>query len=239
MASEQQYIRRLGAWRALVYVAIAVAALVLVLVARAATVGLAAPGFAGKDSPGSAEHAARVGQQAPTFSGKDSQGKTVALDQYRGRYVVLEWTNLTCPFTKKHYDSGNMQALQREWTAKGVVWLTVLSSSPSHTEDGYLTAAEENEHLAQVHAHPTAAILDASGEIGRLYDAKTTPHMFVIDPQGKLIYAGAIDNQPTTDTADVKTAKNYVSAALSEAMAGQPVETASTRPYGCSVKYGN
>jgi peroxiredoxin len=229
----------LGAWRAVVYVAIAVIALVWVLVARAATVGSAAPGFAGKDSQGSAEHAATVGQQGPTFSGKDSQGKTVSLDQYRGKYVVLEWTNLTCPFTKKHYDSGNMQALQREWTAKGVVWLTVLSSSPSHAEDGYLTAAEENEHLARVHAHPTAAILDASGEIGRLYGAKTTPHMFVIDPQGKLIYAGAIDNKPTTDTADVKTAKNYVSAALSEAMAGLPVEMASTRPYGCSVKYGN
>ena len=234
MASEQQYIRRLGWWRALVYVAIAVTALVLVLVARAAT-----PVSPGGDSQGSAGHAARVGQSAPTFTGKDSRGKTVSLDQYRGKYVVLEWTNLTCPFTKKHYDSGNMQALQQEWTAKGVIWLTVLSSSPAHASDGYLTAAQENEHIAQAHAHPTAAILDASGEIGLLYGAKTTPHMFVIDPQGKLIYAGAIDNRPTTDTADVKTAKNYVSAALTEAMAGQPVETVSTRPYGCAVKYDN
>jgi peroxiredoxin len=234
MASEQQYIRRLGAWRALVYVAIAVTALVLMLVARAAT-----PAFAGNNSQGNAGHAASVGQSAPTFSGKDSRGKTVSLDQYRGKYVVLEWTNLTCPFTKKHYDSGNMQALQQEWTAKGVIWLTVLSSSPAHASDGYLTAAQENEHIAQAHARPTAAILDASGEIGLLYGAKTTPHMFVIDPQGKLIYAGAIDNRPTTDTADVKTAKNYVSAALTEAMAGQPVEMASTRPYGCAVKYGN
>jgi peroxiredoxin len=211
--SWERYIRRLGAWRAFVYIAIAVAALAWVLVA----------------------HAASVGQQAPTFSGKDSQGKTVSLDQYRGKYVVLEWTNRDCPYTKKQYDSGNMQALQRQWTGKGVVWLTVLSSAPG--EQGYLDAAGENAQLARVHAHPTAAILDPSGEIGKLYSAKTTPHMFIIDPEGKLIYAGAIDDKATTDTADVKTAKNYVSAALTEAMAGQPVQVASTRPYGCSVKY--
>jgi peroxiredoxin len=237
--SWERYIRRLGAWRAFVYVAIAVIALTWVLVAHAATVGPAAPGFAGKDSQGSAEHAARVGQAAPTFAGKDSQGRSQSLAQYRGKYVVLEWTNLTCPFTKKHYDSGNMQALQQAWTAKGVVWLTVLSSSKSHADDGYLTAVQENEHLAQVHAHPTAAILDPSGKLGQLYSAKTTPHMFVIDPAGKLIYAGAIDDKRTTDTADVKGAKNYVSAALTEAMAGQPVEVASTWPYGCAVKYGD
>jgi peroxiredoxin len=217
MASEQQYLRRLGAWRAFIYVAIAVAALAWVLVARAAS----------------------VGQQAPTFSGKDSQGKTESLAQYRGKYVVLEWTNRTCPFTKKHYDSGNMQALQQEWTGKGVVWFTMLSSSPSHSGDGYLTAVEENAQMEKVHAHPTAAILDPSGEIGRMYGAKTTPHMFVIDPAGKLIYAGAIDDKATTDTADVKTANNYVSAALTEAMAGQPVQVAATRPYGCSVKYAD
>src|SRR5882757_6396613 len=214
--SWERYIRRIGAWRALVSIAVGVIALVWVMVA----------------------HAATVGQAAPTFNGKDSQGKAQSLAQYRGKYVVLEWTNQTCPYTKKHYDSGNMQALQQQWTGKGVVWLTVLSSSPSHGDDGYLTATQENEHIAEVHAHPTAAVLDPSGEIGRLYSAKTTPHMFVIDPQGKLIYAGAIDDKATTDTSDVKVAKNYVSAALTEAMAGQPVETASTRPYGCSVKYG-
>jgi peroxiredoxin len=214
MASEQQYVRRLGTWRAVVYVAVAVAALVIVLAARAAT----------------------VGQAAPTFNGKDSQGKTESLEQYRGKYVVLEWTNRDCPFTKKHYDSGNMQGLQQQWTGKGVVWFTVLSSAKG--EDGYLDAADENAQLAQVRAHPTAALLDPSGEIGKLYGAKTTPHMFIIDPQGKLIYAGAIDDKATTNTADVKTAKNYVSAALTEAMAGQPVQVASTRPYGCSVKYG-
>ncbi len=215
MASEQQYVRRLGAWRPVVYVAAAAAALMIVLAA----------------------HAASIGQAAPTFSGKDSQGKMQSLAQYRGKYVVLEWTNRTCPFTKKHYDSGNMQALQREWTNKGVVWLTVLSSSPSHADDGYLTAGQENAYLEQVHAHPTAAILDPSGDIGREYGAKATPHMFVIDPKGKLIYEGAIDDKPTTDTADVKGAKNYVSEALTEAMAGRTVEVASTRPYGCAVKY--
>jgi thioredoxin-related protein len=209
----ERYIRKLGAWRAFVYIAIAVIALVWVLAA----------------------HAATVGQAAPAFTGKDSQGNTESLGQYRGKYVVLEWTNRTCPFTKKHYDSGNMQALQQEWTGKGVIWLTVLSSSPAHATDGYLTAAEENAQIARVHAHPTAAILDPSGEIGRLYGARTTPHMFVIDPKGKLIYAGAIDDRPTVDTEDVKGAKNYVSDALTEAMAGQPVEVASTRPYGCSV----
>ena|ERR1700761_821983 len=209
----QGYIRRLGAWRAAVYIAIAVVALAWVLVARGAT----------------------VGQQAPAFTAKDSQGKTVSLSEYRGKYVVLEWTNRECPFTKKQYDSGNMQALQQEWTGKGVVWLTVLSSAPGG--QGYLDAAGENAQLARVHAHPTAAILDPGGEIGKLYSAKTTPHMFIIDPEGKLIYAGAIDDKATTDTADVKIAKNYVSAALTEAMAGQPVQVASTRPYGCSVKY--
>jgi peroxiredoxin len=214
MASEQQYVRRLGTWRAVVYVAVAVPALVIVLAARAAT----------------------VGQAAPTFNGKDSQGKTESLEQYRGKYVVLEWTNRDCPFTKKHYDSGNMQGLQQQWTGKGVVWFTVLSSAKG--EDGYLDATDENTQLAHVRAHPTAALLDPSGEIGKLYGAKTTPHMFIIDPQGKLIYAGAIDDKATTDVADVKGAKNYVSAALTEAMAGQPVQVASTRPYGCSVKYG-
>ena len=237
MASEQQYLRRLGTWRALVYVAIAVAALVIVLIAHAATVGPAALGFAGTDSQGNAGHVARVGSAAPEFTGKDSQGRTISLDEYRGKYVVLEWTNRDCPYTEKQYNSGNMQALQQEWTAKGVVWLTVLSSAQG--EQGYLTAAEENAQLAHVHAHPTAAILDPSGEIGRLYGAKTTPHMFVIDAQGRLIYDGAIDDKPTTDVADVKGAKNYVTAALTEAMTGHAVEVASTRPYGCSVKYAD
>ncbi|HLH34338.1 MAG TPA: thioredoxin family protein [Alloacidobacterium sp.] len=180
-------------------------------------------------------YAVRVGDPAPDFTGTDSHGKTHKLSEYRGKYVVLEWTNNGCPYTQKHYESGNMQALQKEWTGKGVVWLTVLSSAPG--EQGYMTAEQENAYISKEKASPTAALLDPTGAIGHQYAAKTTPHMFVIDPSGKLIYAGAIDDHPTTDVADIKVSKNYVSAALTEAMAGQPIAVSSTRPYGCSVKY--
>jgi hypothetical protein len=149
--------------------------------------------------------------------------------------VVLEWTNNGCPYTQKHYESGNMQALQKEWTAKGVVWLTVLSSAPG--EQGYMTASQENAYVGKEHAAPTAVLLDPTGAIGHAYEARTTPHMFVIDPSGKLIYAGAIDDHATTDPEDIKSSKNYVSDALSASMAGKPVATSYTRPYGCSVKY--
>lgn len=181
--------------------------------------------------------AAKVGDPAPDFTGTDTQGQQIKLSDYRGKFVVLEWTNNGCPYTKKHYTSGNMQALQKEWTAKGVVWLTILSSAPG--EQGYMTAPEENAYIAKVHADPTAAILDPKGVIGREYDAKTTPHMFVIDPSGKLIYAGAIDDHATPDQDDIKSSKNYVSEALNEAMSGKPVAVSSTRPYGCSVKYAS
>ncbi len=182
-----------------------------------------------------AAYAVRVGDAAPDFTGTDRNGKTHKLSEYRGKYVVLEWTNNGCPYTQKHYESGNMQALQKDWTKKGVAWLTVLSSAPG--EQGYMTAAQENAYLGKEKATPTAALLDPTGAIGHEYAAKTTPHMFVIDPSGKLIYAGAIDDHATTDTADVKASKNYVSAALTESMAGQHVATSSTRPYGSSVKY--
>ena len=182
-------------------------------------------------------YAARVGSPAPAFTGTDTHGQTHNLSDYRGKFVVLEWTNKDCPYTRKQYDSGNMQSLQKEWTAKGVVWLTILSSASG--EQGYMTAAEENAWITKVHAAPTAAILDPSGAIGHAYEAKTTPHMFVIDPTGKLIYAGAIDDHPTTDVADVPVSKNYVSAALTAAMADKPVAITYTRPYGCSVKYAN
>jgi peroxiredoxin len=180
-------------------------------------------------------YAVRVGNAAPDFTGTDSNGKTQKLSEYHGKYVVLEWTNNGCPYTQKHYESGNMQALQKEWTAKGVVWLTVLSSATG--EQGYMTASQENAYVSKEHAAPTAVILDPTGVIGHAYEAKTTPHMFVIDPSGKLIYAGAIDDHATTDPEDIKSSKNYVSDALSESMAGKPVATAYTRPYGCSVKY--
>jgi peroxiredoxin len=179
--------------------------------------------------------ALRVGDPAPDFTGTDSQGQSHKLSEYRGKYVVLEWTNNGCPFTKKHYTSGNMQALQKEWTGKGVVWLTILSSAPG--AQGYMTAADENSYITREHAAPTAAILDPTGAIGHEFEAKTTPDMIVIDPSGKVIYSGAIDNRPTTDPSDVQGATNYVSAALTESMAGQPVAVSYTRPYGCSVKY--
>jgi peroxiredoxin len=182
-------------------------------------------------------YAAQVGNPAPAFTGTDSHGQTHSLSDYRGKFVVLEWTNKDCPFTAKQYDSGNMQALQKQWTAKGVVWLTILSSAPGH--QGYMTASDENGWITKIHADPTAAILDPNGTIGRAYEAKTTPHMFIIDPNGKLIYEGAIDDHATTDPSDVSSSKNYVSAALTQALAGQPVAIAYTRPYGCSVKYAN
>jgi alkyl hydroperoxide reductase subunit AhpC len=181
--------------------------------------------------------AARVGETAPDFTATDSNGKVQKLSDYKGKYVVLEWTNQGCPFTRKHYVSGNMQKLQKEWTQKGVVWFTVVSSAPG--AQGYVTAAEENDYLKQMNAAPTAVLLDPKGDLGHLFAAKTTPHMFVIDPSGKLIYNGAIDDHPTTDVSDISSSKNYVSMALEQATAGKPVAEAATRPYGCSVKYAD
>ncbi|HXX26865.1 MAG TPA: redoxin domain-containing protein [Terriglobales bacterium] len=181
--------------------------------------------------------AAKVGDPAPDFTASASNGETVRLSDYRGKYVVLEWHNNGCPYVGKHYKSGNMQRLQEEWTSKGVIWFTVVSSAPG--KQGYVTASEENEYLAKMHAAPTAALLDPSGEIGHLYDAKTSPQMVVINPAGVMIYSGAIDDKPTTDLEDVANATNYVSLALAQAMAGKQVQTPSTRPYGCSVKYAD
>ena len=181
--------------------------------------------------------AIRVGERAPDFTGTDSNGKSHTLSQYKGKFVVLEWHNNGCPFTIKHYASGNMQKLQKEWTSKGVVWLTVISSAPG--TQGYVTPAEENAYMKKMNASPTAAILDPKGVIGHEYNAKTTPHMFVIDPNGNLIYDGAIDSKPTPDASDIPSSTNYVSQALSEAMSGKKVSVASSRPYGCSVKYAD
>jgi len=178
---------------------------------------------------------AQTTTQAPDFHGTDSNGHPQTLSQYRGHYVVLEWANQGCPYEQKHYNSGNMENLQRQWTAKGVIWLSILSSAPG--EQGNVTPAEENDYLRRMKAAPTAAILDPSGTIGRLYGAKTTPHMFVIDPTGKLIYAGALDDKPSPDPESLRGAKNYVSTALEEAMSGKPVTTQLTRSYGCAVKY--
>ena len=177
------------------------------------------------------------GSTAPEFKGVDSNGVEHSLSEYRGKFVVLEWANKGCPYEQKHYLSGNMESLQKQWTGKGVVWLSIISSAPG--QQGYVSPAEENDYLKTMKASPTAALLDPKGAIGHLYDAKTTPHMFVIDPTGKIVYQGAIDDKPTPDQADLKTADKYLSDALNAAMAGKPVAVAVTKPYGCSVKYAN
>jgi peroxiredoxin len=179
----------------------------------------------------------RVGEAAPNFTATDSYGHQHSLAEYKGKFVVLEWHNQGCPYTIKHYDSGNMQKLQKLWTGKGAVWFTVISSAPG--EQGYVTAAQENDYVKRMGAAPTAVLLDPSGDLGHLYGAKTTPHMFVISPQGQLIYDGAIDNKPTPEQSDIAGATNYVTAALKESMAGKPVSVTVSRPYGCSVKYSH
>jgi peroxiredoxin len=184
---------------------------------------------------GGAAVGATTGAPAPGFTIADTGGKPVRLADYRGKYVVLEWTNPECPFVRKHYTSGNMQALQKEWGAKGVVWLAVNSTNASHSE--FKTPEEMREWMRAQGAAPAATLLDSASETGRAYGARTTPQMFVIDPAGTLLYQGAIDDKRSADPADVKTARNHVRAALTEALAGKPVTVASTTPYGCSVKY--
>lgn len=184
---------------------------------------------------GAALGAPRVGEPAPAFSAPGAAGEPVKLSDFKGRYVVLEWTNEGCPFVKKHYSGGNMQSLQKQFTGKDVAWLTVFSSRPG--AQGHVDAAGAQKFQADHEAASTALLLDESGAIGRLYDAKTTPNMYVIDPAGKLIYAGAIDDTPSADPADIPKSQNYVQLALNEAMAGKPVSTATTKPYGCSIKY--
>ncbi|MDZ7637705.1 MAG: thioredoxin family protein [Bryobacterales bacterium] len=179
--------------------------------------------------------AAKVGAMAPDFSVIDMNGKSHKLSDFAGKYVVLEWLNYGCPFVGKHYGSGNMQALQKEWTGKGVVWLSVISSAPG--QQGHSNAEKAKADYKAKGSQATTVILDETGTLGKAYGAATTPHMYVIDPKGKLIYNGGIDDKPTTDQADVKTARNYVSAALTEAMAGKAVSTSASQPYGCNVKY--
>jgi peroxiredoxin len=179
--------------------------------------------------------AVKIGDPVPGFTSVDSNGKQRSLADYKGKFVVMEWHNQGCPYTKKHYESGNMQHLQKEWTGKGVVWLTVISSAPG--TQGFVTPTQENDYVKTMSATPTAVLMDTGGSLGHLYAAKTTPHMFIIDPTGTLIYNGAIDDHPTSDQSDIPKSKNYVSSALEEAMSGKPVTDAATRPYGCSVKY--
>jgi hypothetical protein len=175
------------------------------------------------------------GQPAPAFQAKDADGKPVSLAALRGKTVVLEWTNEGCPFVHHMYASGVMQDLQKQAAAQGVVWLTVVSSAPG--KQGYLTAADVGPWRAKYGAAPAHVLLDPAGALGHEYDARTTPDMFVIDPAGKLIYAGAIDDNPSTNPADAKSARNYVTLALADLKAGKPVSPAITKSYGCSVKY--
>ena len=186
----------------------------------------------------SVAHAApKVGEPAPAFTATDLNGKSRSLSEFKGKYVVLEWHNQGCPFVQKHYESGNMQKLQKELTGKGVVWLSIISSAPG--KQGHVTPDEEKAYLAEQKATPSEVLFDPQGTVGKAYGAKTTPHMFVIDDKGVLVYAGAIDDNPSSDAADAATAKNYVRAAFEEASAGKPVTTAATAPYGCGVKYAN
>jgi hypothetical protein len=199
---------------------IALAATALLSVDRAAAIGAAA---------------VKPGAPAPGFTAPDIAGRIVNLGQYAGQIVILEWTNNGCPFVQKHYDSANMQTLQRRYTQEGVIWLTIASSAPG--EEGYVTPAAAKADLARWRAAPTDYLLDPEGVVGHLYNARATPHMVVIDRGGRIAYMGAIDDTPSTRLADVKTAKNYLVAALDEIAAGKPVTVASTRAYGCSIKY--
>jgi peroxiredoxin len=176
-----------------------------------------------------------VGTTAPDFSLSDSKGKTQSVSQYKGKYVVLEWFNPECPFVKKHYGSGNMQKLQEEFTGKGIVWLTVDSNAPG--KEGSLTAEQANAKMAEWKTKQTALVLDPDGKAGQSYAAKNTPHMFVINPEGKIVYEGAIDSKATPNPSDIANSTNYVKVALEESLAGKTVTTANTKPYGCSVKY--
>jgi len=186
-------------------------------------------------APGVAPAQQATGAPAGNFRLTDMTGKTVSLDQFRGRPVVLEWTNSGCPFVQKHYDSGNMQRTQAAAKASGAAWLTINSGAPG--KQGHMTGLEARAYVAKTKAQPTAYLLDPAGKVGRGYAAKTTPHMYVIDAEGVLRYQGGIDDKPTADKADITGARNHVTAALGELKAGKPVSVAETRPYGCSVKY--
>jgi peroxiredoxin len=176
-----------------------------------------------------------VGTAAPDFSLTDSNGKSHSLSQYKGKYIVLEWFNPECPFVKKHYGSDNMQKLQQEYTSKGVVWLTIDSNAPG--AEGNMTPEQAQKIMSSWKTHQTALLLDPESKVARSYGAKNTPDMIVINPEGKIVYEGAIDNKATPNPNDIPSSTNYVKAALDESLAGKPVSNPTTKPYGCSVKY--
>lgn len=185
--------------------------------------------------PGFALSQAVVSQPAPAFSVKDANGKVHQLSDYQGKWLVLEWYNKDCPYVKKHYSVNNMQSLQKQYTGKGVAWLTINSGAPG--KQGHLDAKATLEHAKKENSGATAHLIDETGVMGKAYGAKTTPHMFVINPQGTVVYAGAIDSNDSSDSKVIPKSTNYVSAALDAGLAGKTIETASTKPYGCSVKY--
>ncbi|MFQ5822931.1 MAG: thioredoxin family protein [bacterium] len=176
-----------------------------------------------------------IGKPAPDFTLTDSNGKKHSLSDYQGKFVVLEWFNPDCPFVKKHYGSGNMQKLQKKYTKKDVIWLIINSSAPG--KQGHCPPDKANKIIKEENAAPTAFLLDHDGKVGKLYGAITTPHMYIINPKGVLVYNGAIDDKPSTKREDIAKAKNYVQLALDEAMAGKKVLIKVTQPYGCTVKY--
>ena len=178
---------------------------------------------------------ASVGQPAPAFTATDTSGKRVSLADYKGKHVVLEWVNPGCPYVVKHYGSGNMQGTQKEAAAKGVVWLAVNSTAAEHGD--YKAPPAMAQWMQSQKAAASATLMDVDGKIGRAYGARTTPHLYIVDPQGMLVYAGGIDNKPSSNPADIATATNHVKVALAETLAGKPIALATTRPYGCSVKY--
>ncbi|MBI5276851.1 MAG: thioredoxin family protein [Burkholderiales bacterium] len=178
-----------------------------------------------------------VGQAAPDFTLTDATGKPVKLGDFRGKYVVLEWTNPGCPYVRKHYDSGNMAATQQDALAKGAVWLSINSTDKGHWD--YLQPAKLVAWVKERRATFTAMLMDEEGIAGRAYGARTTPHMYIVDPQGKLAYAGGIDSIPSSSADDIKRATNYVKQAMGEVASGKPISAATTRPYGCSIKYKN
>jgi len=188
-------------------------------------------------APAAAHAAAQIGQPAPLFTGTASDGRSWSLAALRGKIVVLETTNHECPYVGKHYRSGNMQAQQREAAARGVVWLSVAASAPG--EQGYVTAAQANALTQKRKAAPAAVLLDPQSRIAHAYGATVTPHMFIVDASGILVYKGGMDSIVSTDVEDIARARQYVRLALDEVLAGKPVTEASTRPYGCSLKYGN
>jgi peroxiredoxin len=180
---------------------------------------------------------AEIGKSAPDFTLPDSQGKSHSLSDYEGKIVVLEWLNHGCPFVQKHYDSGNMQKLQKTYTEKDVVWFSIISSAPG--KQGYCTPEQANEITKEKDGAPTAVLLDPEGTVGKSYEAKTTPHMFIISKEGILVYNGAIDDIRSTNIDDVNKAQNYIQMALDELLAGKDVSVKASQPYGCSVKYKN